>query len=270
MLKRLKQRLEERPSSPFFAPYDGAPQPKKRYLIATTGRSGSTFLCARIADYGQLGFPMEFLNESYIAQFDRLFPNPNLEDYRRYVQGAFTSPSGVFGLKTDWWRFYEARKHGVLDEMLDAFDLIVHLRRRDFVSQAVSLALAVETNVWHGRDVHQDDLDAWHGQVEYDPRKIKQHARNILNQEYYWRRYIAQADSPCLHLDYEDVSRDVDGAIKSLAAAFRLRLDQAPPKSETIRRARSETARAWSDRFREECEDFVSFWNEYRGLISAS
>jgi trehalose 2-sulfotransferase len=271
MLTLLRDRLAGRPPSPFFATYAGAQPPAKRYLIATTARSGSTFLCARIADYGELGFPMEFLNESYVAEFDRLFPNPSLEDLEHYVAASFTSRSGIFGVKTDWWRFQEARNLGFLDGLVGKpFDLVVHLRRRDFVAQAVSLALAVETDVWHGRDVHQDDLQAWHQGVGYDAKKLEGHARNILNQEYYWRGYIESSGAPHIEMDYEDVARDVDGAIKAVAEAFRVRVTVRPPRSEAIRQARSDVARRWRDRFAEECGDFVAFWTKHRGLISAA
>lgn len=269
MLDLLRDRLGRRPSSPFFARL-AAERPRKRYLIATTGRSGSTFLCSRIADYGELGFPMEFLNESYISEFDRLFPSPNLEDYERYVTGSFASRQGIFGIKTDWWRFYEARRLGLFDTLLQPIDLIVHLKRDDFVAQAVSLALAVESNVWHDRDVNSDTLDSWHESCVYEPAKIKHHARNLLNQEYHWRNFIAEAEAPSIELIYEEVAKDVDGAIRSLADAFDLRLGAKPPKAEAVRQVKSAVARDWSGRFREECYDFVEFWSEYRGLITAA
>ena len=271
MLTLLRDRLAGRPPSPFFSTYAEAAPPARRYLIATTARSGSTFLCARIADYGELGFPMEFLNESYVAEFDRLFPNPSLEDLERYVAASFTSRSGIFGVKTDWWRFQEARNLGFLNGLVgQPFDVVVHLRRRDFVAQAVSLALAVETDVWHGRDVHERPLDEWHGQVAYDAAKVKAHARNILNQEYHWRRFIAETGAPALDLVYEEVAKDVDCAIRGIAEAFDLRLGSKPKPADAIRQGRSGAARAWCERFREECEDFVAFWTEYRGLITAA
>ena len=269
MLERLRDRLAPRPASPFFARMAEV-APTKRYVIATSARSGSTFLCARIADYGELGFPMEFINESYISEFDRLFPHPSLADYERYITASFASQSGIFGVKTDWWRFQEARKLGLFEHLLQPLDLVVHLRRDDFVAQAVSLALAVETEVWHGRDVHEQALDAWHAEVAYDAAKVKQHARNILNQEYYWRRFIAETGAPAMDLVYEDVTKDVDGAIRNLADAFDLRLRSKPARSDAIRQSKSGVAKQWSDRFKEECEDFVSFWTEYRGLITAA
>ncbi|THD78868.1 MAG: hypothetical protein E7812_10885 [Phenylobacterium sp.] len=269
VLELLRDRLERRPASPFFARLSTA-EPKKRYLIATSARSGSTFLCARIADYGELGFPMEFLNESYISEFDRLFPHPNLEDYERYVTGSFVSRQGIFGIKTDWWRFQEARKLGLFETLLDPIDLVVHLRRDDFVAQAVSLALAVESNIWHERDVNTQAFDPWHEQVAYDAAKVKVHARNILNQEYHWRRFIAQAGAPAIDLTYEHVAQDVDAAIRNLANAFDMRLGARPTPSDTVQQSKSDIGQQWCERFREECADFVEFWTEYRGLITAS
>lgn len=269
MLQRLTENLGARPPSPFFNRDLGGWLPEKRYLIATTGRSGSTFLCKRIADHGTLGFPMEFLNESYIAEFDRLFPNPNLDDYCRYITWAFTSPDRVFGAKTDWWRFQIARSQGVADQLLGELDLVVHLRRRDFVAQAVSLSLAVDTGVWHHRDVGAELLDNWHANSTYDAEKIKHHARNILNQEFYWRRFIETTGVRCLEMDYEDVSTDVDGAISRIAGELGVRLGGDAPASDTVHATRSDVSQDWRWRFREECEDFVTFWDEYRGVITA-
>jgi LPS sulfotransferase NodH len=264
----VSDRLEKRENNPFFTRLPDS-APVKRYLIATTGRSGSTLLCSRIAEYGRLGFPNEFLNESYISEFDRLFPNPSLGDFERYVARHFSSEDGVFGLKSDWWRFREARQLGVFSSFYEPLDLIIHLRREDFVAQAVSFALAVESNAWHARDVAGSSIEARHQGLEFSAAAIKEHARSVLNQEYYWRRYFAEIDTPVMQLSYEEVSRDVDASIRAIADAFHLRL----PKRETrpiIEKARSTVADQWRERFLEECDDFVSFWREYRGMITAA
>jgi LPS sulfotransferase NodH len=149
-------------------------------------------------------------------------------------------------------------------------DLVVHLRREDFVAQAVSLALAVETDVWHDRDVLGGSIDDRHAGAAYDAGAIKRHARHLLNQEYYWNRYIAETGAPSIELRYEQVSKDVDAAIRSLAEAFDLRLGAAPKPSHTIRQSRSSVSKAWCERFHQECEEFVDFWTEHRGLITAA
>lgn len=268
MRRIIHERLLRRESNPFFARLPGTP-PVKRYMIATTARTGSTLLCSRIAEYGGLGFPNEFLNERYIGEFDRLFPNPSLDDFERYVSQAFTSPEGVFGMKVDWWRFQEARQHDLFRAFYEPLDLVVHLRRNDFVAQAVSLELAVRSNTWHARDVEgSDTVEARHQGLAFDPAAIKEHARAILNQEFYWRRYIEQTGVRALDLSYEDVARDVDGSIQAIADAFDLRLNRR--RSEPIiEKALSSVAQHWRDRFWDEYEDFVGFWLEHRGRVSA-
>ena len=270
MLATLRDRLNARPPAAFFSQAKPEPAPRRRYLIATSARTGSTLLCSRIAEYGQLGFPMEFLNESYIAEFDRLFPNLNLQDFEGFVQSRFASSrSGVFGLKTDWWHFREARELGLFESFFSPLDLLVHLTREDFVDQAVSLALAVNTGVWHLRDAFTNAESA-HATQAYDQREIKRHIRNILNQEYHWRQFYKGLETPVIETTYEQLVRDMDDTIGQIAAAFDLRLPpkrNVPPATE---RTRTRVAAEWADRFREECEDFVGFWREYRGLATAA
>ena len=265
----LRDRLAGRQHSAFFLALGGR-EPARRYMIATTGRAGSTLLCSRIADCGGLGFPNEFMNESYVAEFDRLFPNPSLADYERFISRSFASENGVFGVKTDWWRFFIARDLDFCRSFYEPLDLVVWLKREDFVAQAVSLALANATQVWHVRDDEGDGgLEARHQEVEYDGDAIILHARNILNQEYHWRRFFETSGVPRLDLTYEEVARDVDGAVSAIAQA--LEVSASPQNSlPDVRKARSGVARSWRERFEAERPDFVQFWREHRGRITAS
>lgn len=269
MLETLGERLRQRDDNPFFARLPASAAPARRYMIATTARTGSTLLCSRIAEYGRLGFPNEFLNESYISEFDRLFPNPSLADFERYVGSAFSSAEGVFGLKTDWWRFQAARKLALFRSFYEPLDLIVHLRREDFVAQAVSLALAVATQTWHARDAGAGGLEARHRGLSYDAQAIKVHARNILDQEHHWRAFFQECPAQVMELTYEEVAGDVDRGVLSIAEAFDLRLGRriGAPKLE---KGVSTVAAAWRARFLEECADFVAFWREHRGRITAT
>ncbi len=265
----LKARLSGRPSNPFFQGVPSSERVRKRYLIGTSARSGSTYLCSRLCDSGALGFPMEFINESYIYEFERVFPNPSLDDYERYLASHFCSADGVFGIKSDYYRFEEALRLGLLRSLLQPLDLVIHLWREDYVAQAVSFHLAKETNVWHSRDLFGRDLEELHAQVPYCARAIKEHARSIVNQEYWWRWYLRVSGVPGIDLSYESLLTDVGGAIRRLSEALEVDAPPTPTSSRVISRATSEVSRSWCERFRDECDDFVDFWDEYRGLITA-
>jgi LPS sulfotransferase NodH len=271
VLAQLSNRLARRPPSAFFAKAEpGAdPAPARRYLIATTPRSGSPRLCARIAEYEVLGFPMGFLNLDYIGQFDRLFPNPSLDDFERYIQRAFAAPgAGPFGLETDWWHFSEARQLGVLAGIAAAPDLVVHVRREDFVAQAASYALAMRAGVWEGEDrIGADETLAL--QAGYDRGEITERARDILNQEYHWRQYFhAHPSLSVIETSFEEIAADPDPVVARIAEAFQIALP--PPGRRPVPPEPCSVVQAWAAQFEAECEVFVSFWREYRGLISAS
>lgn len=268
MLETLSQRLSRRPESPFFA-RDLGESPSKRYLVATTARSGSTLLCSRISEYGRLGYPNEFLNESYITEFDRLFPDPSLSDFERYVARSFTSDTGVFGMKTDWWRFSQARNLNLFRSFYDPLDLVAYLRRDDFVAQAVSLSLALETQVWHVAGGEDADVTARHSSVAYDAAKIELQACNILNQEYYWAGYLKACGAPVVSITYEQLEENLDGAVQIVADALGVGLE-ARSFAPKVEKLRSTVAASWCEQFREEKADFVRFWTQYRGLSPAS
>jgi LPS sulfotransferase NodH len=268
LFRSICERLRARADNPFFQEVAGRP-PARRYLIATTARTGSTLLCSRIAEYGDLGFPNEFLNESYITEFDRLFPNPSLQDFERYVSHAFTSKTGLFGLKTDWWRFWIAQESQLLRSFYEPLDLVVWLKREDFVAQAISLALAQATHVWHVRDDGDGALQARHAEAAFDARAIIEQVRNIMNQEYYWRLYFERTDAPRVDLTYEGLARNADDGVQAIADAFKLSFKRRRSEPH-LRKGVSGIAETWRTRFEDECADFVAFWAEHRGLISAS
>ena len=266
--RSLTEILQARRPSRFFERFAGFPGPSKRYMIATTARSGSTFLCSRMAEYGTLGYPNEFLNESYIAEFDRLFPEPNLSDFGNFILSSFTSPNGVFGFKADFWRFRQAMELGFLKSLYHPLDLVIFLKRDDFVRQAVSLALAVETNIWHGQNLPSSYVQERQKSVEYNPAKIKNHARNILNQEFYWRAYILNSGVDLFEITYESMSNSIDDIIKMLSEKMSIEF-KVLNSNPIIEKSTSDTGSIWIEKFHEECPEFIDFWHEFRGVISA-
>jgi LPS sulfotransferase NodH len=273
LLHVMRDRLAGREDNPYFDRFPRDPGVTRRYLIATTGRSGSTLLCSRIAEYGALGFPNEFLNEVYISQFERLFPTPSHRDFERFVLHHFSSPGGVFGLKVDWWRFDLARRVELLRSLYEPLDLVIWLRRDDFVAQAVSLTLAVATGIWHDRDVGLDGsdltLEERQRAAPYDAAAIETHARNTLTQEYAWARFFESCGAPVLDLSYETVAADPDAAVAAIGDALELDMPRrsTPPRMKKIG---SGVGEEWRARFAAEHADFISFWTEHRGEMTAS
>ena len=122
-LEQIVEAFGQRSPNPFYRDYRGD-APKRRYLIAMTPRSGSTMLARQLSAL-DIGHPQEFLNEGFIANFDLLFPPPNLSDFEQFIVSNYTSKNGVFGLKADYHRFAHSRKIGYLSALYSDIDVYI-------------------------------------------------------------------------------------------------------------------------------------------------
>ena len=84
--------------------YEGDPPIK--YMICSTGRSGSTLLCSLLNNTGLMGVPHEYFHLSQHGKLliQRLITNHEsrdvtMKEYLETVMQHRTTPNGVFGIK---------------------------------------------------------------------------------------------------------------------------------------------------------------------------
>src|SRR5215470_19312850 len=90
-------------------------RPTRFYLVASTPRSGSTFLCHELRATGAMGAPAEYFNYqgAMLRMVTRLRPN-DLAEYLEQLFAIRTSPNGVFGFKAQWDQFRLVINGGLL------------------------------------------------------------------------------------------------------------------------------------------------------------
>jgi LPS sulfotransferase NodH len=265
----VKREYEGRPHHPFY-PEAVAFPPQKKYLLAMTPRSGSTRLAQHLSRQRCLGFPAEYLNEGFIATFEHLFPPPNLHDFETLVLSRFTSPTGVFGMKTDWWRFSRAREIGYLNGLHQDPDLFVLLRRRDLVSQAISLTISIQTNVWHDSNLRFADVEAAYAGLAYDEAQIVNTLISLLEQEHRWLLHLDSVATPHIDVFFEDTLEDLDAVCAEIAAALGVHLSEPEDAADEpqMQPVPSRVNGAWKARFVEAQPQLVEACIRYRGLVS--
>src|ERR1700722_6648583 len=121
----------------------------KSYVLASTFRSGSTHFCMSLWESGALGAPWEYFNFDNTKRYmySRLQAKSQ-GDYVRRLLAVRTAPNGVFGVKSHFHHFRTAlRDYPPLLEMMAPVRYI-YGNRRNKLAQAVSLARALQTNVW--------------------------------------------------------------------------------------------------------------------------
>ncbi len=241
-------------------------------MIAVTPRSGSTLLAQELSRRYGLGHPGEFLNEGFIANFEHLFPTPSLSDFQRFLLNNFTSTEGIFGLKADWFRYERARELEYLPRIYENIDLYIYVRRRDFVGQAVSLAVAMQSGVWHETNFRFLPADKVYANLAYDEAMITDNVRSLMSQEFGWESYFRRTSAQVIPLFYEDVAASMDEVLPRIGEALGAwPVVAAPSRSfgAMMKPTPSRVNSDWRARYLERQGALVDHWQAHRGLASA-
>jgi LPS sulfotransferase NodH len=188
--------------------------PLCEYAIATTPRTGSTWLAMSLWKTGLLGAPIEYLNPSVIEPHTRAGDTESLSAYWGDIRSRRTSGNGVFGCKI----FY----NHLLNPSFPREDLAalfqpqraIWLRRRDKSAQAVSFIRARSDQAWMGpRPALQSAIE---------DHQVQRAMTYLQAQEGAWARHFKRTSIPTLSLYYEDLRSDLAGCIEQVLTWFEI------------------------------------------------
>ena len=214
-----------------------------RYMVASTPRSGSSYLCQLLWQTGRMGAPLEYFN--FHAWMPAMTSRLQVMRLREYVERLFqlrVSPNGVFGFKAHV-EHAQFLKLANLWPVLKP-DAIVRISRKDKVAQAVSLVIANETGVF-------SSLDGQQSASRYDRQKIADMLRYIEHCDAYWDRLLSGTQTPVKIVWYEQL-REHGPDIVSDVARF-LGVENAPAKPVSLpsfRRQAGNINDDWINRFK--------------------
>ena len=185
-------------------------QPRGRYCIASTPRSGSTLLSRMLEETGIAGSPREYLNPLLMSAWARINSARSiaLPGYLAEMESRRTSPNGMFGIKIHWRHIETLRARKIAERTLDAlllrFDRFIFIRRKDKIAQAVSYYIAESTGVFHS------DQQAWLGESgigepEYLPDRILQNLADIVREERCWAEFFEEHGVDVLEVDHDQL-----------------------------------------------------------------
>ncbi len=196
-------------------------QPQVRYLICTTPRSGSSYLCDLISQTEQLGMrPMER------QRYERLKPltaegwgvDTRGREPLELLEQAFAesaTSNGVAGFKVMWHQLRQSLRVDepgsdvlALERQVCRQTRFIWLRRRSQERQAISLIKAIQSDVWRHGAVHKRG-GAW----VYDFPGIASRSRGLRRQDASWQAFFERNAVDPLVLYYEDYLQDVAGTL---------------------------------------------------------
>ena len=129
-----------------------------RYCILSSQRSGSTLLARMLFETRQAGDPLEFFNLRLLRLAQVQTGNQSLSpiEFMRLMELRRTSSNGVFGMKIHYEQMLRTFQANVPNQKMIEFlrrqDHLFWMRRRDRLRQAVSHAVATQTNSWSSEE----------------------------------------------------------------------------------------------------------------------
>jgi LPS sulfotransferase NodH len=269
----------------------GLPRPERSYLVCATPRSGSTLLCHALAATGVAGRPEEYFEarrhtgvprspRGYFRDYARADelalprerpPGPDysslqaVRDYREHLAAALArgrGGNGVFGAKLMWMHVKdfvilartlpELEDAGLAEILAALFPGIdyVWVHRRDDVRQAVSLWRAIQTQAWRA-DASAEDRHP----PQYDFGAIQHLLERMRADNDAWRAWFGDQGVLPLELAYEDVDRDLPGAVRAVLHRLGIEAADAEPPRPLMRRQSDELSEEWVERFRQEARE---------------
>jgi LPS sulfotransferase NodH len=207
------------------------------YIICATPRTGSTLLCGLLAATGIAGKPDSFFRRQTITwwagHLNVTVPEtaPAAQFNRAYLDAVLREgdgETGMFGLRL------MMENVGELSDRLDTLypglasdgarfekafgnPLYIHLARTDKVAQAVSLAKAMQTGLWHiapdGTEIERMSPPQTPG---YDHRLLEQHVAEFECFEQAWKRWFERHRINPVQVEYEALSANPQPVLASI------------------------------------------------------
>lgn len=233
---------------------ESIPDPRSRYVIAITPRSGSSYLCNAIKNTKRLGWPQEVLDASDVAlRLTKNMPGRTPDEYIRNTLRVTKTPNNVAGLKTSWFQFENFIAAMTDRSYLQGFKYI-YLTRRDLAAQAVSLYKAVSSNVFHSVVQHSEEALGKLATLEYDYEKIKFWRDHIVVQEQGWQRYFYEQRIFPLCISYEEINEDIERVIRRIGLFVGVNPDNIvfPEQISDFQKISNGQSRQWALRFAQE------------------
>ena len=222
---------------------------RKSYVVASSYRSGSQYLCWRLWQTGLLGAPSEVLNPtSELRVLMSRFKATSPADYIAKLLARRTSRNGVFGMKAHFHHFEAFQKeYPALLEVL-APTSYIYISRQDRIAQAVSMAKALQSDAWTSR-MEEGPKPV----LFYDREMIAHCLVDIEQQDATWRRWFETHKITPFQVTYDELTADAARVVRGFVEYLGVQNDERdevdiPP----AKKQADETNQEWIERFERE------------------
>jgi LPS sulfotransferase NodH len=133
----------------------------------------------------------------------------------------------------------------------------IWLTRRNEVARAISHYRAKKTDRWHVDSRWLTDDADGAGEPGFDFDQIDAFVRAAKSDELRWRQYFQEHEIVPLELSYEDLVRDLEGAVRRILELVGSPVEEVRLPPPTLRKLADDRSQVWEARYRRICADEV-------------
>lgn len=197
---------------------------KQIIVIASTPRSGSNLFGYMLREHGGFGYPLEYLTYVDRPYWAKRFGTSDIYRLMKHFLRTRTSEDGIFVNKVHWhqWEEYQDK----VDEITLGLGVakFVWIYRSRLLDQAVSWAIADQTNVWiSGTKPERPAV------YTYD--EIVRFANYVEEENANWQKYLSNTfPDRSIVVDYDSLINPPNPTVDAVREFLKLKHDLVPSK----------------------------------------
>lgn len=181
--------------------------PAREFGIVFTPRSGSSWLTDILTQTKLLGKPQEWFNPNFVPDIARAINARDIESFVKMLKRK-QKLGNFFSYEITMFQMLRAFENDA--EFFTYFrpsDPMFYLTREDMVLQAISLAKAIKTSVFHSAHSTHDDVQRADQEFTYDGEQIKKWLNHIFELEQKSEAFFKRNDIQPVRITYEQITR---------------------------------------------------------------
>lgn len=228
--------------------------PNKFIVIASTYRSGSSFLSSLMWRTGCFGAPWEYFNYESVMEYMQIrLHAENFDDYLIKLMKCRTSASGVFSVKAHFHHFDNIVSKSRIGVGLARKSKYLYIDRRDKIEQAVSLAKAIQTNAWISLTTARQTP------LFYNFDFICACYEELQAQAMEWQHWFETHEVTPFVVTYEEIVADPKVSLRKIAENFDIAFDETAEVGVAVPKKQADALNdEWVDRFRRSARELSS------------
>ena len=210
---------------------------RRKVLILSTPRCGSTMFCDVLNQYGGLGECREWFNFRYLLAYQRVTGVGTIDivDYFKFVVSRALRGSDTFIANVHIGDYRKLLERNI-NLLHINFDTIFYLKRKKKLLQAISLAKAALTDQWEA-----DSKSLLNKPIDPPFSLISTSLRSLLHDEEFYEENLKPLVA--LEFDYETFSSaSAPDSFKTLYEALNIETHKASFETSLVRQSNQETS----------------------------